>query len=365
LADSGTPRASRLIVTAPTWLGDAVLALPALAAVRQHFRGAHLAIAASPAVAGILREETDVDPDEVIDLPEKTRAAAATIRSGRHDLGILFPNSFPSAWRLRLAGVPARWGYATSGRGWLLTRRSPRPRGPGVMHQADYYRALVKGLGIRCDDRLPRVRVTADTARHVSTLLAGRGIGPEAAIVGLAPGAAYGQAKQWPPDRMAAVAARLVRDCGATCVMLGAPHDRPTARAIESSLRALAPDALTGVVDLVGSTSVAALAGVATRCRAFLTNDSGAMHLAAALGRPVVALFGPTDERATRPLGGHEVLSASVFCRPCLLRDCPIDHRCMKRLTVDMVFSAVSRHLVAGPIVADPPGGAVAGARSA
>ena len=136
-----------------------------------------------------------------------------------------------------------------------------------------------------------------------------------------------------------------MRDGGLTCVLVGASHDRPAARAIESWLRTHAPDASGRVIDLAGRTSLGALVGVTSQCDAFLSNDSGAMHLAAALGRPVVAMFGPTDERATGPIGLHDVLTASVFCRPCHLRDCPIDHRCMKRITVDQVFAAVARRL--------------------
>jgi heptosyltransferase-2 len=176
-------------------------------------------------------------------------------------------------------------------------------------------------------------------------LLMQTGVDPDAIVIGFAPGAAYGQAKQWPPDRVAAVAARLVREHGATCVLVGAAHDGRAARAIESWLRVNAPDAAGRVIDLIGRTSLAALAGVVARCDVFVSNDSGAMHLAAALGRPVVAIFGPTDERATRPLGAHDLISEAVFCRPCLLRDCPIDHRCMKRITVDRIVAAVASHL--------------------
>jgi heptosyltransferase-2 len=334
----------RLVLRAPSWLGDAVLALPAMASLRRHFSSAHLAVAAPPAVAALLREETDVRPDSVIEVSDTVHATIATIEGGGFDLAVLFPNSFRSAWVMKRAGVPQRWGYATSLRGWLLTKRSARAR--GIVHQADYYRTLVRGLGLACDDSRPRLAVSPSTAERTKMLLVQRGIVRDARLVGFAPGAAYGQAKQWPPDRMAAVAARLVRDRGATCVILGAPHDRPAARAIESWFRAQAPDAAAGVVDLVGRTSVSALVGLTARCAAFVTNDSGAMHLAAALGRPVVAVFGPTDERATGPIGDHDVLTASVFCRPCLLRDCPIDHRCMKRIPIDSVFDAVSRRLV-------------------
>jgi heptosyltransferase-2 len=332
----------RVLVRAPNWLGDAVLALPAIAAIRRHFPGAHLAVAGPAPVAAVFREVTAAEPDEVIEAPTNRRAALALIRAGRFDLGILLPNSFQSAWELRRAGVSDRWGYATSGRGLLLTRRSPRERTRAVRHHADYFRALVRGLGITVDERPPQVTPSPATRAQADVLLARLRVPPSAAIVGLAPGAAYGQAKQWPPDRAAEHAARLVRERDLTCLVVGAAHDQPAARAMESWLRARAPEALARVIDLTGRTSVSGLVGLTERCRAFVSNDSGAMHVAAAVGRPVIAIFGPTDERSTRPVGHHAVLTAPVFCRPCLLRDCPIDHRCMKRITVDQVFDAVS-----------------------
>src|SRR5579864_8479551 len=325
----------RVLVRAPNWLGDAVLALPAIAAIRRHFPGVHLAVAGPAPVAAIFREVTAAQPDQVIEAP-------AVIRAGRFDLGILLPNSFQSAWELRRAGVPDRWGYATSGRGLLLTRRSTPERTRGVRHHADYFRGLVIGLGMTVDERPPQVTASPATRAQADALLAQLRVPPTAAIVGLAPGAAYGQAKQWPPDRAAGLAARLVRERDVTCLVVGAAHDQPAARAMETWLRARAPETLARVIDLTGRTSVSGLVGVAERCRAFVSNDSGAMHVAAAVGRPVIAIFGPTDERSTRPIGDHAVLTAPVFCRPCMLRDCPIDHRCMKRITVDQVFDAVS-----------------------
>jgi heptosyltransferase-2 len=133
------------------------------------------------------------------------------------------------------------------------------------------------------------------------------------------------------------------------CVLVGAAHDRDAGRAIESWLRANAAEALPRVKNLVGHTDLGTLVALTSRSRVCVTNDSGVMHVAAATGRPVVAIFGPTDERVTRPLGRGDVLTADVFCRPCHLRDCPIDHRCMKRITVDAVFAAVSRHLAFTP----------------
>ncbi len=340
-----TPKPGRVLVHAPNWLGDAVLALPAMSAIRRHFPGAHLAVAGPAPVAALMREVTDVVPDEVIEVPSARRAAMTAIRDGRFDVGILFPNSFQSAWDLRRAGVGERWGFSTSARGLLLTKRSERERSRAASHHSDYFRALVRGLGIDVDGRPPRVSVTDATRAKTDALLATHRVPPDAKLIGLAPGAAYGEAKQWPPDRVAAVVARLVRERGATCLVLGAAHDRVAARAIESWLRAHAPDTVSRMIDLAGRTSVSGLVGLTARCDAFVSNDSGAMHVAAAMNRPVIAIFGPTDERSTRPVGDHTVLTAKVFCRPCMLRDCPIDHRCMKRISVDQVFDAVASAL--------------------
>jgi heptosyltransferase-2 len=337
---------ARIVIRAPNWLGDAVLALPAMTALRRRFPGAHLTVAAVPSVAALFHEETDVVPDAVLEVTGSSRAVVAALSGGRFDLGVLFPNSFRSAWQFWRAGIPSRWGYATSGRGLLLTTRSPRAR--GAMHQSDYYRTLVAGLGVPAGEAGPRLSPGAASRARAAALLEEARVAPGARLVCLAPGAAYGSAKQWPTDRMAALAARLIRERDATCLILGAGHDREAARAIESWLRSNARDAASRAIDLVGRTSLGALIGVAARSDVFVSNDSGAMHVAAALGRPVVAIFGPTNERATQPIGAAakiDVITEPVFCRPCMLRDCPIDHRCMKRITVDRVTEAVVRHL--------------------
>jgi len=335
---------SRLVIRPPNWLGDAVLALPAMGALRRHFPDASITIAAPGAVAALFREDTGVHPNDVITLPASKRETVRTLTDGRFELGILFPNSFRSAWQLRSARVPQRWGYATSARGWMLTRKS-HPETPAAhQHHADYYRNLVRGLGIPCDDDAPKIRASAAAVAQAKKLL---GVdAPETTrLITLAPGAAYGQAKQWPPDRVAQVTARLVRERDAVCVLVGAAHDREAGRAVESWLRTHAPETLPRVKDLIGKTDLGTLVAITSISRVCVTNDSGVMHVAAATGRPVIAMFGPTDERVTRPLGRGDVLTAEVFCRPCHLRDCPIDHRCMKRITVDTVFAAVSRHL--------------------
>ncbi len=325
---------TRLVIRAPNWLGDAVMALPAMAAVRAAFPDRRIAVAATASVAPLFEEKTVAAQDEILVVTGATEIAV--LAAGAFDAALLLPNSFRSAWVARRAGVPERWGYAGSFRTPCLTRSIRRPA--GRLHQSAYYAELVRALGFPVADPRPSVSVRSETALRADAVLARSGVttGP---MVGFAPGAAYGHAKRWPPGRVADVIARLSAR-GATCVLLGAAGDRDAAREIESSLR---PGAR--VVDLIGRTDLRLLAGVLARCDAFVSNDSGGMHLAAALGIPVVAVFGPTDDRVTAPQGAHDVLVHPVFCRPCMLRDCPIDHRCMKGITPDAVFDAVSARL--------------------
>jgi len=337
----------RLVVRAPNWLGDAVLALPAMAAIRSRFPKAEITVAAPPGIAALFREQTAARADRVLDLDGKHSVVTRMLRDGAFDTCLLFPNSFRSAWQAKRAGIAQRWGYGTANRRWLLTRVSRKPARGEARHQADYYRALVRGLDIPCPEKitLPLVRPTSPSSARAEALLKQHGWSDGEPFVAIMPGAAYGQAKQWPANRMAETASRLARERGLRYVMLGASHDTPAARAVESWLRGHAPDQAGRMIDLVGRTSLGVLAGVLDRALVTISNDSGGMHLAAALGRPTVAIFGPTDEQATAPLGNQTVLVEPVFCRPCMLRDCPIDHRCMKRISVQRVLDAVAARL--------------------
>ena len=334
MSDSLT-NVQRLLVRAPNWLGDAVMALPALEAVRRAFAGRTVILAGLSSIVPIFQEQTGAAPDEILSIDRANEAAQ--LKAARADAVLLLTNSFGSAWRASRSGAAERWGYRAAGRGWLLTRgvATPRPR----VHQVQYYVELVRGLGIDAPDDKPRINPSQATLDRADTLLAGAGLSDAARIVGFAPGAAYGHAKQWPPDRVAQVIAALSRR-GVAAVMVGTGADRDTGRAIESSLP---PDAR--VVNLIGRTTLRQLVGVVARCAAFVSNDSGAMHIAAALGVPLTAMFGPTDERVTAPAGEAAVLTREVFCRPCMLRECPIDHRCMKRIEVDAVLQSVTSHL--------------------
>ena len=329
----------RLVIRAPNWLGDAVMSLPALAAVRAALPETHITIAAIPSVAPLFHEETSAHPNDVQTLPDRSRELQI-LREGKFDAGLLLTNSFRTAWVMRRARIAERWGFAANARGIMLTRRVSRPR--ARVHQSVYYSALVEALGFAVADAIPRVSLRPETTLRASETLAKFGISESATAVGFAPGAAYGHAKRWPPSRVAAVVTRLAQERGALSILVGAPGDREAGREIESAL----PSGVR-VVNLIGRTDLRQVAGILARCAAFVSNDSGAMHLAAAVGVPVTAIFGPTDERVTAPIGNHDVIVREVFCRPCMLRDCPIDHRCMKRITSDEVFDIVAARLSA------------------
>ncbi len=327
---------ARLLVFAPNWLGDSVMALPALQTLRAHFADAHLAVAARPSVAPLFAMVPGVQ--QVLTL--ESRAGLSAVRRWRRDvtrlagerfdLAVLFPNSFLSAWIAAQAGIPARWGYATDLRGRWLTRPFVRP--PADVHQADYYLALTTAAGLRPAPRVARLVPPASAVAAAQALL------PRRPYVVLAPGAAYGGAKQWPPAHHAALAASLWRSRGLAPVLIGAGGDRAAGDALMAALAQLPGGAETAgvLVDLIGRTDLATLAGVLAGAHAAVANDSGAMHLAGAVGTAVVAVFGPTNEQQTAPLTAAldgppaRLAIHPVWCRPCMLRECPLGHACMQ-----------------------------------
>ena len=341
----------RVLVRTPNWLGDIVMALPVFAALRAHFAGDVLAAGVPRAFAPLLSAVPAVD--QVVPLQDGRRgwraldAEAGELRRGGFDVAVLLPNSFGAAWVARRAGIRERWGFAAQWRRPLLTRAVPRPgRRTAPLHRVAYYQALVRGLDIDPVAPEPRLVAPPHMRARARSLLDAAGCSQDRPIVGIAPGAAYGHAKRWLPSRYGRLADRLSRELGASVVLLGSAHDRDAGHAIESSLAAGArAGSHPGVVNLVGRTDLSQLVGVVASCGVFVSGDSGTMHLAAALGVPVTAIFGPTDERLTGPVGSHEVLAQKVWCRPCLFRDCPIDHRCMTRTSEDRVFRAVAGQL--------------------
>ena len=339
--------AQRIVVRLPNWLGDIVMAMPALVAIRRHFVGAALAVAAPSAFAGLCRAMTGVD--EVIGLDGRgVRALAAhaeALRAGRFDTAILLTNSFVTALAVRRAGIPERWGVRRDFRGPLLTRGVRRPR-PAERHHSLYYVALVHALGIRSPPEHLVLRTDAAARDAARALLVARGWNATDPLVALAPGAAYGGAKRWPAEHAAAAIAALDAR-GVRTVLVGAGADRDAARAVESALAARGAPTVRPL-NVVGDTDLAGLMGLFDACRLIIANDSGAMHVASAVGRPVVAVFGPTDESATAPIGPHTIVRHDVWCRPCLLRECPLDHGCMRGIDGDAVVRAALPWLAQG-----------------
>lgn len=344
-ATAPAPRA--LLVRAPNWIGDAVMATPTLAALHAGLPGARITVLAQSAVAEVLVGHPAVD-DLMVDAHRGAHGGvsgrcrlASEIRGRGFDAALLLPNSFGSALVAALARVPVRVGYRTDGRGPLLTIALGRPPKP-LPHMTVYYLGLLTAWGLVGDPKTVSLAVTVAERDAARQRLAEWGIAPDERVVGVNPGAAYGSAKRWPADRFAAVAARLVHD-GAAVVVLGAASERGLGETVVAGLGRRA-------VNAAGLTTVREAMALMSCCRHFITNDSGPMHVAAALGVPVTAVFGPTDPVATSPVGERiTILQRAVDCAPCRYRDCPIDHRCMTGVSVEDVYRAVVNHASKSP----------------
>ena len=333
----------RLVILAPNWLGDAVMALPAIADLRRALPGASVTVAARPAIAPLFQLVPEVNDTIVLSGAASIGAVAgwqslgAELAGRQFDAALLLPNSLRSALLVRRAGIPERWGYRAGWRSGLLTRSVRRTRG---VHQVEYYQRLVRALGFSNGPIEPRVTIPDRARAAAARLLADRGWDGRTPLVALAPGAAYGGAKRWPPQYFAELADSLAMD-GVRCVMIGGAADAATGETILGGLerRGL-------MINLIGRTDLPTLAGVISCSRGLVTNDSGSMHLAAAAGVGVTAVFGPTDDTATGPIGAaHAVLVHPVWCRPCMLRECPLDHGCMRGIRVATVLAAARRTL--------------------
>lgn len=331
--------AERLLVLAPNWLGDTVMALPAIADLRRAWPTAHLAVAARPPLPAFLSLVPGVN--EVIPLEGSLGDQIRAVAAGRFDTVVLFPNSFRAAWLVWRAGIPARWGYARDGRSLLLTRRAAVP--PPPCRQAVYYQALTTRLGVTPGPTAPRLDLPPSLMDEARALLASRGLVEGERIVVIAPATAFGPAKQWPAGHVAALATRLASTPGLRCVLVGGRADLDTARAVRAEL----PSAAAGrVIDLIGEMTLPVTVAVVACAGACVGNDSAIMHIAAALGVPVAGLFGPTDERLTAPMvlpGARSlVLTNPVACRPCFRRTCNVHgHPCLAGISPDRVRASV------------------------
>ena len=324
---------SRVVILAPNWLGDAVMALPAIADVRRALPAAAIGVAARASVMPLFALVPDVD--EVLRIED--------LRGHTFDTALLLPNSFHSALLAYRAGIPERWGYATDFRRPLLTRAVLSTR---EGHQVDRYQRLTSALGFPSGSSTPQLTISPAIRAAAAALLAAAGWNGRAPIVALAPGAAYGGAKRWPPEYFGELAGALTKD-QVVSVLIGSGADAATGRDVEAVVR----ERGAAVVNMIGKTDLESLAGVLSHARTLVTNDSGAMHVAAALGVPITAIFGPTRENETAPVSqqppaaSHRVLVNPVWCRPCMLRECPLDHACMRGVAPTAVLAAARRTL--------------------
>jgi heptosyltransferase II len=345
LASSQSRAPTRLLIRGTNWIGDAVMSEPALSAVRQAFPKAEITLLAKPAIAELLQQHPAVDRLLVYDHRGRHArfsgkwALGSELRRGRFDVAILFQNAFEAALLAFLAGIPRRYGYGTDGRGFLLTDAVTVPDRTALMHQTQYYLGLLRPLGITPQPAAPRLFVSEAEEERMRERLVEAGIQATEALIGINPGSTYGSAKRWLPERFADATDRVVEQFGGRVVIVGAAGEEALGQAIAERLRSKP-------VVLSGRTSIRELMAVIKRCRLFVTNDTGPMHMAAAFGVPVVAVFGPTDFRTTSPFGEtHRIVRQSVECSPCLLRECPIDHRCMTGVTVEQVYEAAVKQL--------------------
>lgn len=323
-------REARLVI-APNWIGDAVMSLPVLRALKRNAPGRRLAIVARSGPAAIYRAEGSAD--EVRVAPGLLAGIRAAARGGFGEAWLL-PNSFRAALVPFLAGIPERIGYATDGRARLLNRALPPP--PRTGHQLRDYDPLLASRGVEPDLVLPRLPVPPETADIAAFAVARAGLPPNRPLVLLAPGAAFGWTKRWPAERFGRLG-RLVLERGLLCALVIGPGEEPLAEEARVAAGGYLP-ALGADLDPMG------VAALAARARVVVCNDSGPMHLAVAVGTPVVAIFGPTDPGRTGPSGVRcEVLDRYVFCSPCYLKVCPYQHECMREIEVEDVLAAVLR----------------------
>lgn len=331
-----TPPPSRIIVRMPNWIGDLVMATPVLVDLRAHFPQAKITAMCLSGHTPLLEKEPALD--EVFGFRRPSgwihRAAHADLfeplRFGNYDLGLLLTNSLSSAWWFVRGHVAHRIGYPGHWRRPLLNYVVPKAADYERVHQVIAYKRLLEPMGIPVSDTAPRLFVRDQVMEATRQLLLDKGVDDEAIVVGVNPGAAYGTAKCWLPERFREVTLRLLQHPRMRILYFG---DQSTAPLVGDICRDL-PDR---VINLAGKTNLAELMAYIKLCRVLLTNDSGPMHMAAALGTPPLALFGSTNDVRTGPYGLGQVIHKHVECSPCYKRVCPIDFRCMKRITVDEV----------------------------
>lgn len=333
-----------IVVRGTNWVGDAVMTVPAVRQLREVFADATISLLTPAWAEGIFRDSNLFD--EIIAF-ERTGTRFTDIvgqvkllRPHEFDVAILFTNSFASAFIMKLAGIKTRIGYGTDGRGFMLTHSIPVPEWKRKRHEVFYYLNLVSEVetalkgSITLHQGKPEPSLEVSDSRRFSAhnKLVKAGVDRSRKTFALAPGSTNSRAKRWQVESFAALNDRLQRELNANVILLGAPDEQDVSTAvIEASNEK--------PIDLTGKTSLAEAVAILAEVDMLISNDMGLAHIAPAVGTKAITIFGPTDPTTTRPLGDNAaIINANVECAPCMLRDCPIDHRCMTRVTVDEVF---------------------------
>ena len=346
-------RLPRLLVRATNWIGDTVMSLPAVQRLRELQPKAYIAVLCPAKLRDLWQHNPFVS--EVV--PFVRTPDLRTLRALDFDRAIIFPNSFRSAWECWRAGIPARVGFAGHARRKLLTDVVPEPPNvqaalkkitvagktfrvkhyPVLRHQAHRYLDIIGHLGGNRELVTPKLWLAPGELPSLTKFLREGG----QPFIGIQAGADYGPAKRWMPERFVEVARRVADEIPCRWLLFGGPGDVHLAGKIEAELRPHVADP-SHIVNVAGKTTLTELCELIKFSKLLLTNDTGPMHLASAVGTPLVAIFGSTSPELTGPLGKHcVVIHEDVECSPCFLRECPIDFRCMDRITVDRVADAV------------------------
>jgi len=334
-----------IIVRMPNWIGDLVMATPVLADIRHAFPSASITAMCKRPLCDLLLKDPSIDEIFCFAKPEngflrrEERDIIEKIRAGKYDVGILLTNSFSSAWWFWLGGVQRRIGRSKCFRSWLLTDRIEVPE-KGAEHEVVSYKRLLAPLQIPLSTTAPKLFFDDSERKMAQKLLYQRGYVEGKPLVGINVGASYGSAKCWPPERFRQLANELLQDPNLFLVFFG---DSATTALVKDVVKGLPPRA----IDIAGVTSLRELGCLIQACSVLVTNDSGPMHMAAAVGTPLVALFGSTEPVATGPYGAADaVIYKKASCSPCFERVCPKNHfRCMKDIEVEEVVAKVRAHV--------------------
>lgn len=335
----------KLLIRATNWVGDAIMALPALRTVRARFPDAEITILAKSYIAAIYEHQNVCD--RLLAL-ESNGKFTVELRAQKYDSALLLQNAFQAAWITWRARIPERIGYARDGRSFFLTKaiRVPRP-GEIPAHEQFYYLELLHRAGwadgLAGEEHIT-LSVSEENRLRAEEFLAAAGALPGKVRIAVGAGASYGSAKCWPPDRFAELSNRLRAAFDADVILFGTAAEAPVSAAIVAGMRH-------PPIDLTGKTSIADFPALLSQCHVFVGNDSGAMHVAAAVGLPVVAVFGPTDPFGTAPVTTRlSIVQEKPYCSPCFLRRCPTDHRCMTVVTPAAVEAAANRWISAAEV---------------